>query len=182
MERHPRRIMNDANEHEEEEFEDMLDDDVVPLEEGMLLGDPAELFWGRQDDEDDDPARHREESRRQVEQNDPSLLSIDVGSDEYDYMPRNGNWEASGASFGRNTHIKEILISLNSTQMGVHFFRGLVLNRSIEKLVFPCVEFQNDDTFLLMLPFFMNNQAFNHLEIGFEGQNCSGFYRDLSSC
>ena len=121
-EQHPRRIMNDANEHEKEEFEDMLDDDVVPLEEGMLLGDPAELFWGRQDDEDDDLARHREESRRQVEQNDPSLLSIDVGSDEYDYMPRNGNWEASGASFGRNTHIKEILISLNSTQMGVHFF------------------------------------------------------------
>ena len=61
MERHPRRMMNDANEHEEEEFEDMLDDEVVPLEEGMLLGDPAELFWGRQHDEDDDPARHKKE-------------------------------------------------------------------------------------------------------------------------
>ena len=53
------------------------------------------------------------------------------------------------------------------------------MNQSIEKLVVPCVEFQNDDTFLLILPFFMNNQAFNHLEIGFEGQNCSVFLSRL---
>ena len=98
-------------------------------------------------DEDDEASDEDDESSieerlyrfekmvRQVEENDPSLLSIDIGFGEGTLF-YNVDWERFGAIIEINTHMKEITVELRFLErqkIVVHFFfRGLGLNRSIE--------------------------------------------------
>ena len=93
------------------------------------------------EDEDEIMAReYRDEVRRQIDDNDPSLSDIWIGDNgDSSYMPDDGDWKQFGASLGKNTHIKLVSIHLNTAQMErrvqtVHFFQGLAKNRSIKSL------------------------------------------------
>jgi len=112
--------------------------------------------------------------RRQVDDNDPSLSEIWIGNEEgNEIMPNDGDWKGFGASMGRNTHINELSFSLDTSQMGVqvvHFFRGLAMNRCIQRLIiFAGIVSQFDEIFLLFVPFFRDNLKLDGLEINYRG-------------
>lgn len=134
-------------------------------------------------DEDDEASDEDDESSieerlyrfekmvRQVEENDPSLLSIDIGFDEGTLF-YNVDWERFGAIIERNTHMKEITVELRFLErqkIVVHFFfRGLGLNRSIERLSLKHYDDETEEMFLLLLPFFQNNESIEYLDVSFE--------------
>ena len=129
-----------------------------------------------EDDEDEIMAwEYRDEVRRQIDDNDPSLSDIWIGEDEdFEVYPNDGDWEGFGASLGRNTNIKEVIVKLNTTQMerGVqteHFFQGLAKNRSIKSLDIMNFDAERSDMIPLMAPFFMNNKSLETLEISSDG-------------
>lgn len=57
---------------------------------------------------------------------------------------------------GRNTHINELSFSLDTSQRGVQvvqFFRGLVMNRCIQRLIiFDGIVSQLEEIFFLFVP------------------------------
>ena len=134
-------------------------------------------------DEDDEASDEDDESSieerlyrfekmvRQVEENDPSLLSIDIGFGEGTLF-YNVDWERFGAIIEINTHMKEITVELRFLErqkIVVHFFfRGLGLNRSIERLSLKHYDDETEEMFLLLLPFFQNNESIEYLDVSFE--------------
>jgi hypothetical protein len=125
---------------------------------------------------------NREEVLRQVGDNDPSLNDIWIGTEDDDGIvyPNDGDWKGFGESLGRNTHINEVAFSLNTSQIGVqlvHFFRGFAMNRCIEKLILDDITSQSNEMFLLLVPFFQQNQKLYDLEIEYSGHRDGCFSR-----
>ena len=168
--------MEDAIGHEEGGGEEVNEEMIVG--DGRIDDDDEDEDEDDEDDEEEMRERRelRDEVIRQVDGNDPSLCNIWIGTEEYDYAqvyPKDGDWKGFGASLGRNTHIKEITFSLITSEMGVQeihsFFRGLAMNRCIQKLSFEGIASQSDDIFLLLVPFFIRNQKFDELVIEYIG-------------
>lgn len=106
-------------------------------------------------------------------------LTIKAGS----FLPRVGYWKSFGEMIGRNTHIKELTLSLPKTLglgslLGsvtgpvsdselIDFFRGLSSNRSVEKMYLRSDRdsFYNGDFFTALMPFFKNNNYLIALDI-----------------
>jgi hypothetical protein len=166
--------MEDAVRHEEGGGEEINEEIIVEDDEGIIDGEDDE---DEDDWDDEEEMRERRENReeviRQVHDNDPSLNDIWIGTEDDDGIvyPNDENWKGFGESLGRNTHIETIeFLRFDTSQMGVqamHFFRGLAMNRCIQKLIFDGLESQSDELFLFLVPFFIHNHALNALEIAF---------------
>jgi hypothetical protein len=111
--------------HEEEGGEEEGIEEII-----IIVGD--ERIDDEDDEEEDDVDEGEEEIRemrerrvkmiRQIDDNDPSLSEIWIGTDEdeYEVMPSDRNWKGFGEIMGRNTHINEVTFSLNTQ----HFAYG----------------------------------------------------------
>ena len=132
--------MEDINEHGEEET--LSDDD--------------------QSTDNEDELRHWEELRRRVERNDPTLLGILISERS---LPPGGDWDQFGASIGGNRFLREITFTLRSRRVGAQFFRGVALNRSIEKLSLGGCYEEDNEMLNSLIPFFKNNHAFQCLRV-----------------
>jgi hypothetical protein len=176
--------MEDAIRHEDGGGEE-INEEIIIVEddEGIIDGEDDE----DEDDGDDEEEmmerrENREEVIRQVNDNDPSLSDIWIGTEDDDGIvyPNDGDWKGFGESLGRNTHINEVAFSLNTSQMGVqlvHFFRGFAMNRCIEKLILDNITSQSNEMFLLLVPFFQHNQKLYDLEIEYSGHRDGCFSR-----
>jgi hypothetical protein len=169
-----------------------MDDAAIRDEEGgeeineeIIIGD--ERIDDGDDEEDENEIREREDREqrekviRLVANNDPSLSNIWIGHDDDEIFPNDGDWKGFGESMGRNTHINELTLGLDTSQMGaqlVHFFRGLAMNRCIQYLIiFTGIVSQSDELFLLLVPFFRDNDVFHELEIEYSGHRDGCFSR-----
>ena len=106
-----------------------------------------------------------ERLRHQVDQNDPGLLRIYIGEGNDEYKLHHGDKEEFGIIIGRNTHIHELMIDMETTHVVAHFFGGLASNKSIKKLMLLGCDHMDEETFLLLVPFFQTNHAFESLVI-----------------
>ena len=73
--------------------------------------------------------------RHQVDQNDPGLLRIDIGEGNNEYKLHHGDEKEFGMIIGRNTHIHDLMIDMETTHAAAHFFGGIAFNKSIKKLM-----------------------------------------------
>lgn len=122
----------------------------------------------------------REQLLHRLEQNDPTLVSIEVGDDwemDTQFMPYGDGlefptsleleWQWFGAMLGRNSYVKELVIDLgyilNPTAR--QFIRGLSLNRSIENLHLYSDSRQSSEKVDWFIPFLQNNQTIKTLYI-----------------
>ena len=85
-----------------------------------------------------------------------------------------GNFGEFGASIDRNTCLKNITFECKAEIMGgdfVDFLCDLCLNRSIEKMIFYGCNFDSENMFNVLIPFFISNQALESLHV--HGDVCS---------
>jgi hypothetical protein len=82
---------------------------------------------------------------------------------------------------GKNTQIKDVALDLDTSQMGVqvvNFFSGLAINRCIQKMkIMAGIVSQSDETFYLLVPFFIHNHVLFELEIEYSGHRDGCFSR-----
>jgi len=163
--------MEHDNEHDVvvDDEEEGREDNVNVLDEEDNLSDedmPFDDDMSNASDEGGDDDSFNYDDLVLLEQNDPDLLNFVI---YYTYRPPD-DMEASGESIGRNAYLKELdeirSIHDEAPYLGRRFFQGLVKNRSIQKLQLYCSDLQCDElTFLYLIPFFMNNKAFESLDI-----------------
>jgi len=73
-----------------------------------------------------------DEIMSQIERNDPSITYLRIDDDFY---PPDGDWGDLGRAIGRNTHLKKLWVTpRRSRDNNNGLFRGLISNRSIQKL------------------------------------------------
>mmetsp|Transcript_43834 Transcript_43834/g.78676 ORF Transcript_43834/g.78676 Transcript_43834/m.78676 type:complete len:609 (-) Transcript_43834:41-1867(-) len=105
--------------------------------------------------------------RRQIEGNDPDLVKLEIG------FPHGNGWERDGKGIGKNTQIKELIISdldelygnVTMKQDLEKFFSGVAHNRSIQKLSFCQCNLFDGEIFRILVPFCKDNCNFECLEI-----------------
>ena len=160
--------MENDNEHDAVDNEDEGREDNVLDEEDNLSDEdmPFDDDMSNATDEGSDDDSFNYDDLVLLEQNDPDLLNFVI---YYTFRPPD-DMEAFGESIGRNAYLKELdeirSIHDEAPYLGRRFFRGLVKNRSIQKLQLYCSDLQCDElTFLYLIPFFMNNKAFESLDI-----------------
>jgi len=107
--------------------------------------------------------------RRQIEGNDPELVRLEIGP--RDYYPHGDDWEMDGESIGKNTQIRELIMSdldeLNGTtkQDLEKFSIGVAHNRSIQQMSFRDCHLFDGEIFRILVPFCKDNCNFECLEI-----------------
>jgi hypothetical protein len=159
-------------------MEDVNEHGFIDGEADAQVDDNEEIFLI-----DDMVARQRlfrEQLLHRLEQNDPTLVSIEVGDDwemDTQFMPYGDGlefptsleleWQWFGAMLGRNSYVKELVIDLgcilNNTAR--QFIRGLSLNRSIVTLHLYSDSRQSSEKVDWFIPFLQNNQTIKTLYI-----------------
>jgi hypothetical protein len=160
-------VVDDEEEGREDnvldEEDNLSDEDIImPFDDDDNMSDETNSDEGSDDDS------FNYDDLVLLEQNDPDLLNFVI---RYTYRPPD-DMEAFGESIGRNAYLKELVeirirsIHDEAPYLGRRFFPGLLKNRSIQKLHLYCSDLQCDElTFLYLIPFFMNNKAFESLDI-----------------
>ena len=113
----------------------------------------------------------------QVQQNHPGIIEIEIDK----YYDNNFFGEpfssgafssgALGAAIGMNTCLKGVKLKLNPKRVGLHFYRELAENRSIETLSLGGCSFEDEGILRSLIPFFKNNQAFKCLRAQYRKPN-----------
>ena len=128
--------------------------------------------------DEDDIRRRRENTRRQIESNDPDLIKLTINTYNHNYIPYDGDWARDGKGIGRNEHIKELHFGFN---LGIvarrhggrdnfeAFCAGLAGNKSIKRLDIFCCEIFGGKIFNMLVPFFQQNSNLHHLRV------CGGY-------
>mmetsp|Transcript_3533 Transcript_3533/g.7806 ORF Transcript_3533/g.7806 Transcript_3533/m.7806 type:complete len:570 (-) Transcript_3533:85-1794(-) len=152
----------------DEDEDDLSDED----EDDLSDGDGDDFF-------DDYENRYISPAyvRYKFEHDDPNLIKLKIGVQDYFPDPHDIDWERDGKSIGRNTHVRELSFCHGGLYPIVKkdfktLFRGISCNRSIRKLIFEnCDKFIFDGEVLSILtPFFKNNLNFECLKIlGIDG-------------
>ena len=112
-----------------------------------------------------------DETRRQIENNDPSLTKLKIGRTTSTYFPNDvyfpndGNRESIGAAIGRNTQLKELIVHKFHGQEVEDLVRGLAANRSIKRLRFSECNLYDGAIFIILMPFFTDNHNLECLSI-----------------
>ena len=112
--------------------------------------------------DDDDIRKGRENTRSQIESNDPDLTKLTIDTRNPDFIPPDGDWARDGKAMGRNEHIKEICFSSDlgtvvSRDKLATFCSGLACNKSVEKIFIRCCQLFGGEIFNVLSPFFEQN-------------------------
>ena len=119
---------------------------------------------------DDDIRKRREDTRRQIESNDPDLTKLTIDTYQNNYLPHDGDWARDGKGIGRNEYIKELCFdsgmasAIDRTDFEA-FCAGLACNKSIEKLVIPDCALFGGEIFNFLIPFFQQNTNLQYLGV-----------------
>ena len=123
-------------------------------------------------DMDDVDTDRLNNTRRQIESNDPELDKLTIARfGRNNYHPPDEDWARDGRSIGKNTHIKELGFGSDLSDYVFRdnleaFCRGLEGNISIQRLQVYCCDFFHGEIFNMLCPFFEQNYTLRCLSIG----------------
>lgn len=126
------------------------------------ISDDDAIDDGDVDEDDDDVDESENEFEGlNLENYDPTLVSLTVGPGYY--QPNDDEWEGVGESIGQHKHLKDLRIFRTHTDDIEMLFRGFAENTSIQTLRFTQCNFFRGEIFNVMLSFFENNHNFESL-------------------
>ena len=111
--------------------------------------------------DDDDIRKRRENTRSQIESNDPDLTKLNIDARNPDFIPPDGDWARDGNAIGGNVHIKGLCFGIDLGNVVARdkfesFCAGLACNKSVEELFIRCNLF-GGEIFTMLSPFFEQN-------------------------